>query len=241
MRVFAKTDIGLVRSSNQDSFSYGTVGEDAAWGLVCDGMGGANGGGVASGIAVKTIREQIESGYRSGMSLVSMRALLETALFAANARIYEEAQNDPNLNGMGTTAVLIMLDHQIAYIAHVGDSRAYHISRKGITQLTQDHSLVQEMLDTGRLTPDKAKDHPRKHMITRALGAAANVSYDYAEVPLQKGDVFLLCSDGLVNHVEDRIIYKETKAGVEDVCDRLIRLANKQGGNDNITVLAISE
>ncbi len=241
MRIVAKTDIGRVRDSNQDSYAAGELPGGVAWAVVCDGMGGAAGGNVASSTAVKMISQQITAQYRDGMSGNSIRNMLASAVAAANVSIFDLASSNPELHGMGTTVVAAILSDHMARVAHVGDSRAYKISSEGLIQMTRDHSVVQELVETGRLTPDEAKAHPRKNIITRALGVDETVDIDFCEDRMEPDDVLLLCTDGLTNYLETDEIFQIAKSsGYYESAQQMVDLANQHGGGDNITVVAIT-
>ncbi|HIT52440.1 MAG TPA: Stp1/IreP family PP2C-type Ser/Thr phosphatase [Candidatus Fimivicinus intestinavium] len=241
MRIVAKTDIGRVRDSNQDSYAAGELPGGVAWAVVCDGMGGAAGGNVASSTAVKMISQQITAQYRDGMSGNSIRNMLASAVAAANVSIFDLARSNPELHGMGTTVVAAILSDHMARVAHVGDSRAYKISAQGLLQMTRDHSVVQELVETGRLTPDEAKAHPRKNIITRALGVDETVDIDFCEDRMEPDDVLLLCTDGLTNYLETDEIFQIAKSsGYYESAQQMVDLANQHGGGDNITVVAIT-
>ncbi len=241
MRIVAKTDIGRVRDSNQDSYAAGELPGGVAWAVVCDGMGGAAGGNVASSTAVKMISQQITAQYRDGMSGNSIRNMLASAVAAANVSIFDLARSNPELHGMGTTVVAAILSDHMARVAHVGDSRAYKISAQGLLQMTRDHSVVQELVETGRLTPDEAKAHPRKNIITRALGVDETVDIDFCEDGMEPDDVLLLCTDGLTNYLETDEIFQIAKSsGYYESAQQMVDLANQHGGGDNITVVAIT-
>ena len=242
MKIVAKTDTGKIRKVNQDSYAAGELPNSVAWAVVCDGMGGAAGGGIASAAAVKLISEHITSTFRYGMNGNSIKNLLLSAINAANVSVYDMSCSNESLSGMGTTVVVAVVCDGEAHIAHAGDSRAYLISDDGIRQLTKDHSIVQEMLENGELTPDEAKEHPRKNIITRALGVDETIEIDYCEEELKDNDVILLCTDGLTNYAETKDIYDNTKDGrYYEFADRLVNLANDNGGGDNITVVAIAK
>ncbi|MBQ9415021.1 MAG: Stp1/IreP family PP2C-type Ser/Thr phosphatase [Clostridia bacterium] len=243
MRSFGKSDIGRLRSNNQDAFICGRLSDTVLFAVVCDGMGGANGGNVASAIAIRTIAERIASSYRVGMTTASMQNVLESAIAAANIEIYDRAAMDPELRGMGTTLVMaVAMDREIL-IAHVGDSRAYILLEDGgIEQLTRDHSVVQQMVERGQITPEEARTHPRRNFITRALGADVTVACDFTELTLPEEAKLLLCTDGLTNMLES----DQIAAIVNDSPDRmapqlLIDAANEAGGGDNITVAIMEE
>ncbi len=242
MRVTAKTDIGKVRSSNQDSYSAGELPGGVAWAVVCDGMGGANGGNVASSVSVRMISHSIDEGYRNGMRPSSIRNMLESAISGANACVFDMAKNDETLAGMGTTCVAALIADGMVYISHVGDSRAYIISKDGsLRQLTRDHSVVQDLLENGSLTSEEAKNYPGKNIITRALGVEETVSADFCEEEFSQDDILLICTDGLTNFVSDEDIIKATSDGKYfEYAERLVELANSNGGGDNITVVSIA-
>lgn len=241
MKIVAKTDIGLKRSSNQDSYAAGELHGSVAWAVVCDGMGGAAGGNVASSTAVKFISERISSSYRPGMSSNSIRNMLTSAIEAANISVYDISESNDELNGMGTTVVTALVSDGIVCVANVGDSRAYILSNGELRQITRDHSFVQEMVDTGRLTPDEAKEDPRKNIITRALGVGKDLRIDFYEETLSEGDVLLLCTDGLTNYIEPEEIYELTgDSKFYEYAERLVNRANINGGGDNITVVTVS-
>ncbi len=241
MRIVSKTDIGRVRSSNQDSYLTGEISGSISWAVVCDGMGGANGGNVASAAAVKAISEQINSGYREGMSSNSIRYLLMSAISAANSDVFDMAKEDEALFGMGTTVVAVIIVDGVAHIAHVGDSRAYIISDKTMTQITRDHSVVQSMIENGEITEEEAKHHPSRNVITRALGVSGRVDIDYNEIDLAADDTILICTDGLTNCVEnDQILDIIANCKFYEYPEKLIEKANENGGGDNITVVMMS-
>lgn len=240
MRISAGTDTGRVRQSNQDSYAIGELPDGGAWAVVCDGMGGHAGGNVASSLAVKRISEDIKSNYRSGMKPSSVKNMLETAVVAANADVFDAAIKSNELRGMGTTVVAAVCSSDLCVVAHVGDSRCYRISEGKIIQVTKDHSLVQELVDAGVITPEEAINHPRKNIITRALGTNDDIEVDFSDFFISDGDILLICTDGLTNHVSDEDIKKcFSDSNAFDYSDRLIKLANENGGSDNITAVVI--
>ena len=242
MKISAKTDVGMVRSNNQDSYSAGDLTSEVTWAVVCDGMGGANGGNVASETAVKVISDKLTSGYHIGMNDNYVKNLIVSAIEAANMTLFSMARNNDELSGMGTTVVLAVRNADTLYLSNVGDSRIYIVSDSGITQVTTDHSVVQIMLDRGEISPEEAKDHPKKNVITRALGVDPDVRIDYSQEQLNENDIVLLCTDGLTNYVDDETILNICRT--EDkykIADKLVELANENGGGDNITVVSVSE
>lgn len=240
MKIFSRTDKGMVRSSNQDAELYGIFDNGDVWAVVCDGMGGANGGSVASNTAVDEIADKLRESYESGMSGNAVRDMIGKAIQAANIKVYIEAQENLSLRGMGTTVVVVIVSGNTAYIAHAGDSRAYLVTGDAIRQLTTDHSVVQAMVDRGELTADEARHHPRKNLITRALGVKPRLDIDYCECPFAEGDIILMCSDGLSNYVEESEIYNILRSNdSRTAVDKLINTANANGGGDNITAVAV--
>lgn len=238
MKISAGTDVGMMRSNNQDAYAIGEL-PGGAWAVVCDGMGGHAGGNIASKIAVDKISDCIKSNFRKGMSSASVRNVLESAIVSANGDIFDRAHKDAELQGMGTTAVVAVCIEGTAVIAHVGDSRCYYVTGDIITQVTKDHSLVQEMVDAGLISAEDAEKHPHKNIITRALGGNYDdVEVDFNDIFLSSGDMLLLCSDGLTNHVPDDILLENLSGeDFHNFADRLIKLANAEGGSDNITAV----
>ena len=240
MRIAAKTDVGQVRLLNEDCYSVGELPGGFVWAVICDGMGGAAGGDVASRSAVQLISEAVTSSFQEHMSSRSIKNLLVTALDNANTRVFDLAQANESLMGMGTTVVAAIVNGRRACIAHAGDSRAYLLSGGEPMQLTKDHSVVQVMVDNGQITEDEARHHPRKNLITRVLGVAETLEADYCEEELPPGGVLLLCTDGLTNCVDpDEFPALLAQSGFADFADDLVSLANARGGQDNITVVAI--
>lgn len=240
MKIASKTDVGKERTNNQDSFVAGPIGENSAWAVVCDGMGGANGGNIASSLAIKTISDTLISSFRTNMSDNSIRLLFESAFNAANIKIFNRALEDESLKGMGTTAVSVVVSNETAHIAHVGDSRCYLYRNKEITQITRDHSIVQSMLEQGEIDKNQAKHHPRKNIITRAMGVKREIELEYNEISVLKGDILLLCSDGLTNFAEDEKIAEIIETvSFENIPENLVNEANNNGGGDNITAVLL--
>lgn len=243
MKFTSKTDIGLQRRTNQDSYAVGELPGGVGWAVVCDGMGGVGGGNIASSTAVKTLSDQILSAWRTGMGPNSIRSLLQSAVMAANINVFDMSKSVESLSGMGTTVVATIIVDGTAHIVHAGDSRAYVIdAEKNITQVTRDHSIVQNLVEAGQLTEKEARAHPRKNVITRALGVEEDLTVEYTEIKLKKDEALLLCTDGLTNYAEISEITKIFKASLFiEYPDKLIELANKNGGGDNITVIVISQ
>ena len=241
MKIVAKTDKGLVRSSNQDAYAVGELPGEVAWAVVCDGMGGEAGGNIASALAVKVISEKITSAYNEKMRDASIKNLLDSAICAANIEVYDMAYSRTDLQGMGTTVVAVIVRDKTAFIAHAGDSRAYIVSGETIQQITTDHSLVQNMVDRGEITAEQAQHHPKKNLITRAVGVEKRIDIDFSEIDLNDNETLILCTDGLSNFVTNNEMIDDIKDGqYYAFADRLVKRANKNGGGDNITVVAIA-
>ena len=241
MLISAKTDVGLKRATNQDCFEFGQLEKGAVtWAVVCDGMGGMAAGNVASAEAVRVISQLLKNNLTPKSTPSFINNLLKTSIESANAAIYDMAIKDEALRGMGTTVVAVVIVKGVAYFAHVGDSRAYCYIERALRQITTDHSVVQTMVDTGQITVDEAKNHPNKNIITRALGIAPYVDIDFAENQLKENEVIILCSDGLTNCIDDELLaLSASDNDFETLADRLVDLANQNGGNDNITVVAV--
>ncbi|MBR2448004.1 MAG: Stp1/IreP family PP2C-type Ser/Thr phosphatase [Clostridia bacterium] len=240
MIIHSKIDKGIVRNSNQDAFIAGQLAENITFAIVCDGMGGANAGNIASEIAVKTVSEYLYNSFRDNMTLNDFERTLKNAISSANLLIFNRAVKDEALKGMGTTIVAAIVKDNDAIIAHVGDSRIYLLNDE-IKQLTKDHSIVQTLIENGEISPDDAKHHPRKNVITRALGVEAEVVADFDELTLNTNDTLLLCTDGLTNYVPEANIYEIFKQNdLALVSETLVAKANENGGGDNITVVTLT-
>ncbi len=238
MIINGKSDVGLVRSENQDAFWYFTPNQESGFAVVCDGMGGANGGSHASSIAINIVKKHIE--HASLSDLNKAEKVFLKIIEESNCVISKEGKENPRLNGMGTTMVLALALKNEVLLGNVGDSRGYHITNGGITQITKDHSAVQELVDSGHITIRQAKLHPNKNVITRAIGVDDEVAPDFFKIKVSQGDLILLCSDGLSNMVDENEIQFEISGGsIENLPERLIELANSRGGTDNITIVAI--
>ena len=241
MRIFSKTDKGRVRSDNQDAYFAGRISDNAVFAVVCDGMGGANAGNVASENAVRHISEYIIRSYRDSMDITELEKTVRNAVTSANIELFDMSASEQSLSGMGTTAVIALIRDGEAVIANVGDSRIYLVN-ENIKQLTRDHSVVQSLIESGKITPEDAKYHPRKNVITRAIGAEGSVTADSSVIRLNRGDSLLLCTDGLSNYLDDNEIlgvFKNTD--ISAVPEALVEKANLNGGGDNITVVTLSQ
>ena len=237
MKTFSITDIGMVRKVNQDYvFCYDKpIGQLGNLFLVADGMGGHNAGDYASRYCVETVAESVKNG-----NIRSPISILEQAIRDGNMAVEQKAESEEELHGMGTTVVAATILGGELYIANVGDSRAYLI-REGIHQITEDHSLVEAMVQSGDIERKDARSHPNKNVITRAIGTSASVQADFFEISLLEGDTLLLCTDGLTNMVEDEEICRIIKnsSGLEQAGKELIRTANANGGRDNIGLILV--
>ena len=233
LRAAAATDVGMRRRGNEDRYA---LSPELGLYLVADGMGGHTAGQVASELAAEASVRALEA-LQGATSSLSER--LRAAVTSANRTIYQTAQEQPEYAGMGTTVVAILSGAGRAALAHVGDSRAYLVRAGRIRQLTDDHSIVGELLRRHEISETAAREHPHRHVLTRALGVRETVEPDLAEITLQEGDLFVLCSDGLTGHVEDHEICKVVSDNddLQESCHSLIDLANQRGGEDNITVV----
>ena len=240
MRIFAKTDKGIVRSINQDAYAANVLPGGAAFAVVCDGMGGASAGDIASKTAIEVISQYVLNGYNPNMSSDDIKRLLDNAIASANLDVYTLAQKDEQLKGMGTTVVATITSETRAVICNVGDSRAYLVN-ESITQITRDHTMVQSLVELGKLSEEEAKNHPEKNIITRALGVEENILTDSYFIDITADDNLLLCTDGLSNYASEEKILQIVNGNVLDkVSNLLIDEANNGGGRDNITVVIIS-
>ncbi len=246
MKSFGITDRGKVRKDNQDSFIIKEVdAKDCIIVALCDGMGGAKAGGLASTLSNKAFVAEVDAKLNSRRKKEpDYQAVLKGACSEANNVAYEYSQFDEQFNGMGTTIVGgVIKNDGSGYIINVGDSRAYHISRRSnsIYQITKDHSLVEELLEFGAITREQAKVHPQRNVITRALGSEEQVEADYFEFTLQSGDILLLCSDGLSNIISEfeMLDYAKEYPEPELLCGALVSKALNRGARDNVTVVAV--
>lgn len=237
LKTYSMTDIGRKRKLNQDTVysCEHPLGNLNNLFIVADGMGGHKAGDYASAYTVKAIEREVEV-----CDDKSPIKILREAITVANIEIYEKACSEPDFAGMGTTCVAATIEDDTLYVANVGDSRLYVIDRQ-ITQITKDHSLVAELVRKGSLDESQAKAHPDKNIITRAIGAASTIDIDFFEVDLSPGDIILMCTDGLTNMVDDDEILRIARTGVDvpEIAENLIKMANHNGGKDNIGVVII--
>jgi serine/threonine protein phosphatase PrpC len=239
IRAVLRTDVGLVRSENQDFGIYTTAEEEKESHpggrllIVADGMGGHRGGATASRLAAETVKAQY-----LGSETADIPAALKESLIRANARIFSEAQANPELRGMGTTTSVLALRGDRGWLAHVGDSRIYLVRNDEIRQLTDDHSLVATMVREGLLTTAEAEVHPRRNVLQRSMGVAEEVEVDVrGPIELREGDTFILCSDGLHGLVKEHELREIAKKSIEAAADEYLRRALERGAPDNVTVI----
>ena len=240
MQIWGATDTGLVRTENQDTYLIREEMESGhALGVVCDGMGGPAGGRMASGIAVDIYYKELTRRLRPGMSNRELREASALSVAEANSAIRRAAAVNEEFRHMGTTLVSAVSCEGGAVITNVGDSRAYAIAKDGITRITRDHSLVQDMVDRGEITAEEARRHPQRNVITRALGVDETVQCDVYMWSMEPGSWLLLCSDGLTETVSDQEILFEVLhgGGKEDCLDRLFAIARGRGAPDNVTAV----
>ena len=237
MQVWGVTDRGVVRQQNQDAYAVKVLEDGRVIALVCDGMGGARAGNVASTMAVERFMEEFLKPGQDGPDEERMGQ----AASAANQAVYDRSVHDAECAGMGTTLVAALAGEREAVILNEGDSRCYHINRDGIILVTRDHSLVEDLVERGELTREQARTHPHKNLITRALGAEPVLMADCFRQPMAEGDRLLLCSDGLSNVVnEQEMLYEVIHGGKdEECCRRLLDIALSRGAPDNVTAVLV--
>ena len=237
---FAKTDIGKARDMNQDSYYVSSPENNIELYILADGMGGYNGGEVASKLAIESARKYIENNFNQiEPEKEQILKLVKNAAEYANMVVYEKSKTSEDLKGMGTTLDICFIYNNKVYIGHVGDSRIYLIRKDIIRKLTKDHSYVQQLVEDGKITREEANHHPKKNMLLKALGCTEYVEPDIRARNIEKQDVLLMCSDGLTNMVDENIIYKMVKENPKTAPEKLVNLANEAGGYDNITVITI--
>lgn len=240
MKVFAKSDIGKAREMNQDAYYASQPSDTVGLYVVADGMGGYNGGEVASTIAVTAAKNYIESNFaETEHTKEKLQELVKNAVEYANMLVYEKAKEIPELEGMGTTIEVVLVHNNRAYIGHVGDSRVYRIRKNFIRKLTTDHSYVQKLVKDGTISKEEAVHHPKKNMLTKALGCTSFVEPDVCVKGFLKDDILVLTSDGLTNMVTDEEIYNIVNENIEVAAEKLVNKANEAGGLDNITVIVV--
>ena len=241
MQCFGLSDQGCVRKQNQDAYKMERLDRNTVLCVVCDGMGGAKSGNIASSLAVDVFTQEVRRSFKPMMDQTHVDQMLTSAVKLANFTLFDQAVQFEEFAGMGTTLVAALVRGRRATIVNVGDSRGYRIGSQGITQVTRDHSLVQLMVDRGDLTPEQAKSYPGKNYITRAVGTEPTVACDLFHLELSRGEYLLLCSDGLSNMMDDQEILFEVVHGVnkQQCCKRLLNIAVSRGAPDNVTSVLI--
>ncbi len=240
IRAWGITDQGAVRSQNQDAYYLKFLREDLVLAIVCDGMGGAKAGNVASSLAVDTAVEYLERIPPEKLANHGTSRMCEAARLA-NREVCRRSCRDFDCHGMGTTMVSLLLSKNKVGILNIGDSRAYRINDEGITKVTRDHSVVEELVYRGEITPEQARLHPNKNLITRCLGNDSDSRPDLFELKVKPGDYLLLCTDGLSNVLTDQEILYEVLHGedTDSACQRMVNIALERGAPDNVTVVLI--
>ncbi len=240
MKGYAKTDIGKAREKNQDYYYIPSSQDDLQLFILADGMGGYNGGEVASKLATESLKKYIQNNFESiEKSKEKILELIGNAMEYANMVVYEKSKEEKELEGMGTTLEVCLIYNNKVYLGHVGDSRIYRIRKEVIRKLTKDHSYVQQLVEDGKITREEATNHPKKNMLTKALGCTPYVEPDIRARNVEKGDIIIMCSDGLTNMVTEQEIFEAVKENAEKAPEVLVQKANNAGGYDNITVVTI--
>jgi protein phosphatase len=241
MQYWAVTDPGCVRAQNQDAYQVEVLDKNTLLCVVCDGMGGAKSGNVASSLAVDVFVQEIKRSWKPDMDQEKLDKMLSGAVKLANFTVYDQSQQFEDFTGMGTTLVAALIRGKNATIVNVGDSRAYSVNKNDVQLLTTDHSLVQMMVSRGELTPEMARNYPGKNLITRAIGTEPVVNCDIFHRKVEYGDCLLLCSDGLTNLLDEQEILFEVVHGVnkQECCERLLKIAKNRGAPDNVTCVMV--
>lgn len=237
---FASSDIGKAREINQDYYSIPKPEDNLQLFILADGMGGYNGGEVASSLATTSAKGYIENNFdKIEHNKEAILEMIKNAIEYANMVVFEKSKQEPNLEGMGTTLDICFIYNNKVYVGHVGDSRVYRIRGEIIRKLTKDHSYVQQLVEEGKITREEAEHHPKKNMLLKALGCTELVEPDLRARNMEQGDILVMCSDGLTNMVSEKEIYRVVKENPEIAPKVLVELANEAGGYDNITVVTI--
>ncbi len=244
MRFCGLTDIGLKRETNEDFISLPNEKEGIKLFILADGMGGANAGEVASKTATKFVRDYIRSHFiEIERNKEELERIIRDSIIEANKKVIELAKNNPDYKGMGTTLIVVLIYRGRIHIGHVGDSRVYRLRQNIFRQITKDHSYVQELVKQGTISQEEAKSHPQKNILLKAIGGDEDIKPDVITKGFVKGDIILICSDGLTNMVDDKYIYEIIMQNMYDVnvaCKKLIDKANRNGGLDNVSAIIIS-
>ncbi len=241
MQSWGLTDPGCVRKQNQDTFLIQQLDRNTLLCVVCDGMGGAKSGNIASSLAADVFIQEVHRSWSSNMDNEKINQMLRGAVKLANFTVFDQSQQFQDFDGMGTTLVAALVRGRKVTVVNVGDSRAYAIDADGIHQITRDHSLVQLMVERGEIPPELARNYPGKNLITRAIGTEPTVECDIFRLSVSKGDFLLLCSDGLSNVLDEQEMLFEVVHGVkkEYSCQRLLNIAKNRGAPDNVTSVLV--
>ncbi len=240
MKTFARSDIGRIREMNQDNYFISDPNDEIKMFIVADGMGGYKGGEVASALAIESAKSYITNNFdETNKEKDKILDLIKNAIEYANMVVYERSKEVEELNGMGTTLDVLIIQSGKVYIGHVGDSRVYRLRKDFFRKLTTDHSYVEQLVRQGNITKEEAYNHPKKNMLTKALGCTAFVEPDVMVKGFQKDDILLMCTDGLTNMVREDVICDTIKDNPETACEILVNKANENGGQDNITAVII--
>ena len=227
MKGYAKTDIGKAREKNQDYYYIPDSQDDLQLYVLADGMGGYNGGEIASKLATDSLRKYIKNNFETiEKSKEKILELIKNAIEYSNMVVYEKSKEEKELEGMGTTLEVCLIYNNKIFLGHIGDSRIYRVRKEIIRKLTKDHSYVQQLVEDGKITREEAVNHPKKNMLIRIRN-------------IEKGDIIIMCSDGLTNMVTEQEIFEAVKQNVEKAPEILVQKANNAGGYDNITVVTI--
>lgn len=236
MELYGLSDRGKVREINEDSLVFGKFPDGAGYAVICDGMGGANHGEVASAEAVERIEQNFLKSYKEDYSAQSIRNMINASFNIANYAVYDKANSDKAFAGMGTTVCAAVIKNGVVSVGNIGDSRAYIVGNT-LRQITEDHSYVWDLVKKGEITKEEAEEHPKKNIITRALGAEETVAADYFVEELSEGETLLICSDGLSGFVSEEDIKAICKKELKTAAEELIKKANDNGGRDNISLI----
>lgn len=240
MEAFASTDIGKVRDMNQDSYYISDENDEIKLYIVADGMGGYKGGEIASKLAIESAKNYIRNNFEEIKKEKELiLELIKNAIEYANMVVYEKSKEIEELNGMGTTIDVCLVYSNKVYIGHIGDSRVYRLRKEFFRKLTVDHSYVEQLVKEGNITKEEAYNHPKKNMLTKALGCTPFVEPDVMVKGFLKDDILLMCSDGLTNMLKDSKIYEIIKENPKEASKNLVKKANELGGYDNITAVII--